>query len=163
MFPSSLVAVSVLIVNPLVKVGILLNFSEVLQEPALKDTSTEYLSAWMRKHIFRLPADVPYVARRKRLFYVIYATLSGMYSYVLLSFLMVVTYHILRSFNPDWAFIPAAAIGAWVFRSRIKLLVKFMKMLYLDKKERLRGWFTPVRSVAVAGGLPIALPLAIWA
>src|SRR5438067_12639885 len=85
-----------------------------------------------------------------------------MYSYVLLSFLMVVTYHILRSFNPDWAFIPAAAIGAWVFRSRIKLLVKFMKMLYLDKKERLRGWFTPVRSVALAGAIAIALLVPIW-
>jgi putative peptide zinc metalloprotease protein len=156
------IGVSVLNLNPLIKLDGYLIFSEILKEPSLKESSTEYLSAWMRKHIFRLPADVPYVARRKRLFYVIYAILSGMYSYVLLSFLMVVTYHILRSFNPDWAFIPAAAIGAWVFRSRIKLLVKFMKMLYLDKKERLRGWFTPVRSGAVAGAIAIAVLVPVW-
>src|SRR5260370_2271 len=74
-----------------------------------------------------------------------YAILSGLCSYSLLSFLMVITYHILRSFNPEWAFLPALGIGAWVFRSRIKQLVGFMRMLYLDKRERMRVWFTSVK------------------
>ena len=156
------IGVSVLNLNPLIKLDGYLIFSEILKEPSLKESSTEYLSAWMRKHIFRLPAEVPYVPRRKRLFYVIYATLSGMYSYVLLSFLMVVTYHILRSFSPEWAFIPAAAIGAWVFRSRIKLLVKFMKMLYLDKKERLRAWFTPQRLIIGTCVALLVLLAPVW-
>lgn len=156
------IGVSVLNLNPLIKLDGYLIFSEILKEPSLKESSTEYLSAWMRKHIFRLPAEVPYVPRRKRLFYVIYATLSGMYSYVLLSFLMVVTYHILRSFSPEWAFVPAAAIGAWVFRSRIKLLVKFMKMLYLDKKERLRAWFTPQRLIIGTSVALLVLLAPIW-
>jgi len=154
--------VPVLNLNPLIKLDGYLIFSEILKEPSLKESSTEYLSAWMRKHVFRLPAEVPYVARRKRPFYVIYATLSGMYSYVLLSFLMVVTYHILRSFSPEWAFVPAAAIGAWVFRSRIKLLVNFMKMLYLDKKERLRAWFTPQWVILGASIAALVLLVPIW-
>jgi putative peptide zinc metalloprotease protein len=156
------IGVSVLNLNPLIKLDGYLIFSEILKEPSLKESSTEYLSAWMRKHIFRLPAEVPYVPRRKRLFYVIYATLSGMYSYVLLSFLMVVTFHILRSFSPEWAFVPAAAIGAWVFRSRIKLLVNFMKMLYLDKKERLRAWFTPQRLIIGTSVALLVLLAPIW-
>ncbi len=156
------IGVSVLNLNPLIKLDGYLIFSEILKEPSLKESSTEYLSAWMRKHVFRLPAEVPYVARRKRPFYVIYATLSGMYSYVLLSFLMVVTYHILRSFSPEWAFVPAAAIGAWVFRSRIKLLVNFMKMLYLDKKERLRAWFTPQWVILGASIAALVLLVPIW-
>ena len=156
------IGVSILNLNPLIKLDGYLIFSEILKEPSLKETSTEYLSAWMRKHIFRLPAEVPYVPRRKRAFYVIYATLSGMYSYLLLSFLMVVTYHILKSFSPEWAFVPAAAIGAWVFRSRIKLLVNFMKMLYLDKKERMRAWFTPQRlMIGTSVGLLVLL-VTIW-
>jgi len=156
------IGVSILNLNPLIKLDGYLIFSEILKEPSLKETSTEYLSAWMRKHIFRLPAEVPYVPRRKRAFYVIYATLSGMYSYLLLSFLMVVTYHILKSFSPEWAFVPAAAIGAWVFRSRIKLLVNFMKMLYLDKKERMRAWFTPQRlMIGTSVGLLVLL-VPIW-
>jgi putative peptide zinc metalloprotease protein len=156
------IGVSILNLNPLIKLDGYLIFSELVAEPSLKETSTEYLSAWVRKHIFRLPAEVPYVPRRKRPFYAIYAVLSGMYSYVLLSFLMVITYHILRSFSPEWAFIPAALIGAWVFRSRIKLLGNFMKMLYLDKKERLRAWLTPLHIAGVGAGLAVLLFLPMW-
>lgn len=156
------IGVSVLNLNPLIKLDGYLIFSEIIQEPSLKESATEYLSASMRKYVFRLPVEVPYVPRRKRPFYVIYGILSGMYSYVLLSFLMVVTYHILRSFSPEWAFIPAAAIGAWVFRSRIKLLVKFMKMLYLDKKERVRAWFTPARTLVLSAVSALVLFVPIW-
>src|SRR5258707_13256876 len=139
------IGVSILNLNPLIKLDGYLIFCELVGEPALKETSTAYLSAWVRKHIFRLPVEVAYVQRRKRPFYITYAILSGLYSYSLLSFLMVITYHILRSFNPEWAFLPALAIGAWVFRSRIKQLVGFMRMLYLDKRERMRVWFTSVK------------------
>jgi putative peptide zinc metalloprotease protein len=156
------VGVSILNLNPLIKLDGYLIFSELVAEPSLKESSTEYLSAWIRKHIFRLPAEVPYVPRRKRPFYAIYAVLSGMYSYVLLSFLMVITYHVLRSFSPEWAFIPAALIGAWVFRSRIKLLVNFMRMLYLDKKQRLRAWLTPLHVAAVSAGLALVLFIPVW-
>jgi putative peptide zinc metalloprotease protein len=156
------IGVSLLNLNPLIKLDGYLIFSELVHEPALKETSTAYLSGWARKYIFRLPAEVPYVPQRKRLFYVIYGILSGLYSYSLLAFLMIITYHILRSFTPEWAFLPAALMGCWVFRSRIKLTVKFMKMLYLDKKERLRAWFTPARIAICALAALVVLFLPIW-
>jgi putative peptide zinc metalloprotease protein len=156
------IGVSILNLNPLIKLDGYLIFSELVAEPSLKESSTEYLSAWVRKHVFRLPAEVPYVPRRKRAFYAIYAILSGMYSYVLLSFLMVVTYHILRSFSPEWAFVPAAAIGFWVFRSRITLLVNFMKMLYLDKRERMRAWLTPARVAVLSAVFLLVLFTPVW-
>jgi putative peptide zinc metalloprotease protein len=156
------IGVSILNLNPLIKLDGYLIFSEFVHEPSLKETSTAYLSGWARKNIFRLPAEVPYVPRRKRLFFVIYGILSGLYSYSLLSFLMVITYHILRSFNPEWAFIPSLAIGLWVFRSRVKLLVNFMKMLYLDKKERVWAWFTPVRIVVLGTVAALVLFIPIW-
>jgi multidrug efflux pump subunit AcrA (membrane-fusion protein) len=109
-----------------------------------------------------LPVEVPYVPRRKRAFYVIYGILSGLYGYSLLSFLMVITYHILRSFSPEWAFVPASAIGFWVFRSRTKLLVNFMKMLYLDKKQRVRAAFTPGKLAAFSAALLLILFLPVW-
>jgi putative peptide zinc metalloprotease protein len=156
------IGVSILNLNPLIKLDGYLIFSELVHEPALKESSTAYLSGWARKHIFRLPAEVPYVPRRKRLFFVVYGILSGLYSYSLLSFLMVITYHILRTFNPEWAFAPAVLIGVWVFRSRIKLLVNFMKMLYLDKKERVRAWFTTARVAWVAAAASLALLAPVW-
>ena len=156
------IGVSLLNLNPLIKLDGYLIFSELVAEPSLKESATAYLSGWARKHIFRLPVEVPYVPRRKRAFYVIYGVLSGLYSYSLLSFLMVITFHVLRTFNPEWAFLPAMAIGFWVFRSRIKLLVNFMKMLYLDKKERVRSWFTPGRLTALSAGLLVILFLPVW-
>jgi biotin carboxyl carrier protein len=75
---------------------------------------------------------------------------------------MVITFHILRSFSPEWAFVPALAIGIWVFRSRIKTLVNFMKMLYLDKKERVRAWFTPARMATLSAALVLFLFLPLW-
>ncbi|HZP17118.1 MAG TPA: HlyD family efflux transporter periplasmic adaptor subunit [Terriglobales bacterium] len=156
------IGVSVLNLNPLIKLDGYMIFCELVGEPSLKETSTAYLSEWVRRNIFRLPVEVAYVPRRKRGFYIAYAVLSGLYSYSLLSFLMIITYHILRSFSPEWAFLPALAIGVWVFRSRIKLAVKFMKMLYLDKKEAVRAWFTPVRAAIVAAGLALLVFLPIW-
>jgi putative peptide zinc metalloprotease protein len=156
------IGVSILNLNPLIKLDGYLIFSELVAEPSLKESSTAYLSGWLRKRIFGLPIEVPYVPRRKRPFYVIYGLLSGLYSYSLLSFLMIITYHILRSFTPEWAFIPALAIGFWVFRSRIKLLVKFMKILYLDKKERVRAWFTPARTVMLGAAVLVFMLLPVW-
>lgn len=156
------IGVSILNLNPLIKLDGYLIFSELVAEPALKENSTAYLSGWVRKHLFRLPVEVPYVPRRKRSFFVIYGILSGLYSYSLLSFLMVITYHILRSFTPEWAFVPAMVIGFWVFRSRIRLMVNFMKTVYLDKKERVRAWFTPLRSAVVGAAVLLVLFLPVW-
>ena len=155
------IGVSLLNLNPLIKLDGYLIFCELIHEPDLKERCTRFLSSWTHKNIFRLPAEIEYVPRRRRAFYIVYAILSGIYGYLLLSFLMVFTYHILRSYSPEWAFIPALAIGYWVFRARIKLLVNFMKLLYLDKKERVRAWFTPVR-VLMAGILALLLFVPMW-
>ena len=72
-----------------------------------------YLSGIVRKNILHLPAEVEYVPRRRRPFYVIYAILSGLYGYLLLSFLTVLTFHILQAYTPEWAFVPAIVIGYW--------------------------------------------------
>jgi putative peptide zinc metalloprotease protein len=156
------IGVSLLNLNPLIKLDGYLIFCELVAEPSLKEDSTAYLSAWIKKHFFRLPVEVNYVPRRKRLFYISYAILSGLYSYSLLTFLMAISYHILRSFSPEWAFVPAIAIGSWVFRSRMKMAVKFMKMLYLDKKERVREWFTPTRMALSAVAALLVLFLPVW-
>jgi putative peptide zinc metalloprotease protein len=156
------VGVSLLNLNPLIKLDGYLIFSELVAEPSLKETTTVYLSAWVRKYLFRLPVEVPYVPRRKRPLYVVYGVLSGVYSYSLLSFLMIVTYHILRSFTPEWAFLPALAIGFWVFKSRVKLLVAFMKTLYLDKKERVISWLTPIHVALISSAALVVLLAPIW-
>jgi len=156
------IGVSLLNLNPLIKLDGYLIFSELIHEPALKEKSTAYLSGLVRKKIFGLPVEIEFVPRRRRAFYVIYAILSGMYGYLLLSFLMVLSFHILQAYTPEWAFLPALAIGYWVFKSKIKLLVKFMKTIYLDKKERVRAWLTMPRLAALSSAAVVVLLLPLW-
>lgn len=156
------IGVSLLNLNPLIKLDGYLIFSELVHEPDLKERSTGYLSSLSRKKIFGLPVELEFVPRRRRTFYVIYAILSGVYGYLLLSFLMVFTYHILHAYSPEWAFLPALAIGYWVFKSKIKLLVRFMKIVYLDKKERVRAWLTVPRIVALSAAASVIIFLPLW-
>lgn len=156
------IGVSLLNLNPLIKLDGYLIFCELIHEPDLKERTTAYLSGIVRRDIFNLPVEVEYVPKRRRAFYVIYAVLSGLYGYLLLSFLMVLTFNILRSYSPDWAFVPAIAIGYWVFKSRIHMLVKSMKIVYLDKRERVKAWLTAPRVAAISAAALVTLLLPIW-
>ena len=156
------IGVSLLNLNPLIKLDGYYIFCELIGEPDFKERTSAYLSGWTRKLVFRMPAEVEYVPRRKRLFYLLYAVLSGAYGYVLLSFLMGFTFNILHSYSPAWALVPAALIGYWVFRARIHSLGRFSKLFYLDKKEAVADWFTPLRRLGIAACAALILLLPVW-
>jgi putative peptide zinc metalloprotease protein len=139
--------------NPLIKLDGYYMLCEILGIVDLKEDSTAYVSGWVKRHIWGLPVEVPYVPKRRRLGYVAYALLSGFYSYTVLYIVARFVGNVFRNFNPEWSFIPELATAGLIFRSRIRLLVNFMKFVYLDKKDRVRAWFTPRRTMAVAAGI----------
>jgi multidrug resistance efflux pump len=108
-----------------------------------------------------LPVEVPYVPRRWRAGYVVYALLSGFYSYTVLYIVARFVGNVFRNFNPDWSFIPELATAALVFRSRIRTLVNFMKFVYLDKKDRVHAWLgsRPAWVLAAVTAILVLLPL----
>ena len=156
------IGVSLLNLNPLIELDGYLIFCELVHDSGLKEKSTAYLSSFVRKNIFGLPVEVDFVPRRRRAFYIVYAVLSGLYGYLLLSFLMLFTFHVLQSYTPEWAFIPALLAGYWVFKSRIHKLVKFMKIVYLDKKERVKAWLTGPRLTLLSSLAALLLFLPLW-
>jgi hypothetical protein len=156
------IGVTLLNLNPLIKLDGYYLLAELIGEADLKERSTAFVSSWTRKHIFRLPAEVEYVPRHRRVLYIFYSALSGVYSYLLMAFVVIFVYHILRSYTPEWAWVPALLLGLRIFRSRITMLERFMKTVYLDKKERLFAWFTPLRSVLVGVALLAVLLAPIW-
>lgn len=148
--------------NPLMKLDGYHMLCEIIEISDLKEASTLYVSSWVKRNIWRLPVEVPYVPKRRRFGFVVYALLSGLYSYSVLYIVARFVGNVSRNFNPDWSFIPELATAALIFRSRLRTLANFMKFFYLDKKDRIRAWFTPSRS-AVAGGLTLLLLcLPIW-
>ncbi len=147
--------------NPLIKLDGYHMLCEVLGIPALKEDSTAFTAAWVKKYIWRLPVEVPYVPKRRRLGYAVYALASGAYSYTVLYVVARFAGNVFRNFNAEWSFVAELGVAALVFRSRIRLLVNFMKFVYLDKKDRVVAWFTPRRSAMVGAAilLLLALPL----
>jgi putative peptide zinc metalloprotease protein len=136
--------------NPLMKLDGYHMLCEIIDIVDLKEASTAYVSSWVKRHVWRLPVEVPYVPKRRRLGFVVYALLSGVYSYSVLFLVARFVGNVFRNFNPAWSFIPELLTAGLIFRSRIRTLVNFMKFVYLDKKDRVLAWFTPVRSLVAA-------------
>ena len=137
--------------NPLMKLDGYYILCDLIGILDLKENSTAYVSAWVKKHIWHLPVEVPYVPKRRRLGFAVYAVASGLYSYTVLFILARFAGNVFRNFNPDWSFIPEIAVAALIFRSRIRSVVNLMKFIYLDKKDRVRSWLTSHRLWRVAG------------
>jgi len=148
--------------NPLIKLDGYYMLCDFVGINNLKEDSTAFTAAWVKKNIWRLPVEVPYVPRRRRLGYALYALASGAYSYTVLYIMASFTGNIVRSFSPEWGFIPELGVAALIFRSRIRLLVNFMKFLYLDKKDRIRAWFTPSHTAIAAAVVGLLLAVPVW-
>jgi putative peptide zinc metalloprotease protein len=156
------IGVSLLNLNPLIKLDGYYIFCELIAEPDFKERTSAYLSGWTRKQLFRMPAEVEYVPLGRRPFYLTYAVLSAIYGYLLLTFLMGFTFNVLRSYSPAWAFAPASLMGYWVFRERIHSLGRFAKLFYLDKKERVSSRLKPSRIAGLGAAALLLLFLPVW-
>ncbi len=156
------IGVTLLNLNPLIKLDGYYMFSELIGEADLKERSTVFVSEWVKKTIFALPVEVEYVPTRRRFLYIVYALLSGIYGYLLIVLVALFLYNVLRSYTPEFAWIPGLLVACFMFKSRIRKLVRFMKDVYLDKKDRLREWFTTTR-IAVLSAVALLVFLApLW-
>ncbi len=148
--------------NPLIKLDGYHMLCEILGISELKEDSTAYVAAWVKRHIWRLPVEVPYVPKRRRLGFTVYALLSGAYSYTVMYVVASFVGNVFRNFDPQWSFIPELGTAYLIFRSRIRLLVNFMKFVYLDKKDRIRAWFTLPRQIGAVAIVVVLLFLPLW-
>jgi len=145
--------------NPLAKMDGYFMMTEYFRIYDVKVLATEWLLSWIRVRVFHMPGSVQPMSRTRAICYSVYAMLAGAYSYFLLLFFCRILYHILYYYTPQWAIVPAGLLAYKTFKGRLKKLGKFMKELYVDKKEMLRAHRKPI--IAVAAGLLIfgLLPL----
>jgi putative peptide zinc metalloprotease protein len=114
------VAVIVMNLNPLIKLDGYYFFTESIGIPDLKERSTAFVSGWVQSRILRLPIEVPVVPRRRIPLFVVYALISGAYSYLLLLLVIRLSYNIASHWLAEFALIPAGALAFAVFRSRLR-------------------------------------------
>jgi putative peptide zinc metalloprotease protein len=148
--------------NPLMKLDGYYILCDIIGILDLKENSTAFVSAWVKRHVWGLPVEVPYVPKRRRLGFGAYAVASGLYSYTVLFIVVRFVGNVFRNFNPDWSFIPELATGALIFRSRIRSAVNLMKFIYLDKKDRLHVWLTSNWRPWAVAGIVAFLLLPLW-
>lgn len=156
------IGISIANLNPLIKLDGYYMFSEIVGQADLKERSTLYVSQWVKRHLFRLPVEIEYVPRRRRLFYLVYSSLSGAYGYLLIGFFVIFLYNIVRSHSPEYAWIAGVLIAIGFFRSRIRTFQRFMKDVYLDKKDRVRAWLTPARAALCSAIGLVVLLTPVW-
>jgi putative peptide zinc metalloprotease protein len=131
------VAVVLMNLNPLLKLDGYYVMTETTGITDVKERSTEFFSSLVRKYIFGLPVEVPYVRPRLRWFFVPYAILSGLYSYLILYAVARFVGNVFRHYSPEWAFVPTILVAFLIFKSRLLKLSKFMQTVYADKRDRL--------------------------
>ena len=148
--------------NPLMKLDGYYIMCDLLGIADLKEASTLYLSGWVKRNIWRLPVEVPYVPARRRPGYVTYAILSGLYSYTVLYVFASFIGNIARNFSADWGFLFEYATAYLIFRGRLRTLWNFMKFVYLDKKDRIAAWFNPTRKLIVSAAAIVFVFLPLW-
>ncbi len=148
--------------NPLIKLDGYYIFTEMIGISDLKENSTNFLSTWIRKHIFHLPVEVQYVRPRRAMLYVTYAILSGAYSYTLLFVVVTLAYKVFYRYTPGWAFAPASALALLIFRSRIRMLVQFARSVYLDKKHRFQAWMRVPAAVGICVAVLLMFLAPVW-
>lgn len=156
------VAVVLMNLNPLIKLDGYYLLGELLGIPTVKESSTEYLTTWIKRNLFRMPVEVPYFSARRRWLFAVYGLLSGMYSYLLLFTIVRFSYNVLGRISPQWAFAPASLLALMVFRGRLRSLGRFIRDFYLDKAEVIRRWLGGRTGLGVAALALLAIFAPLW-
>ena len=156
------VAVVLMNLNPLIKLDGYYLFGELIGIPTIKESSTEYLSSWVKRNLFHLPVEVSYLRRQRRWLFVSYAIISGAYSYLVLFAVVRLTYNIFNHFTPQWAFLPAAALAFLIFRARLRSSWRFMRDFYLDKRQHVRAQLNSPQGFALGAMILLALFAPVW-
>lgn len=154
------IAVVVMNLNPLIKLDGYYFLTEFIGIPDLKERSTAFISGWFQSRVLRLPVEMIVVPRKRAPFFIIYAVISGIYSYTLLFFVIRLSYNITSKWMAELALIPAGALALLMFRSRLRAL----------RGVAVRFWqqhFTSIRNLrpvhfAVAAVLVVILFVPLW-
>ena len=148
-------AVIVMNLNPLLKLDGYYFLTELIGIPDLKERSTSFVSGWFQRHVLRLPAEVPSIPRRRVPLFVLYAVVSGAYSYLVLFTVLRFSYNVTSKLMAEFALIPVGAAAFVMFRSRIESLSRVVKDMWLAKVGTTIRWAP--RTIGVGIGLLILL------
>jgi putative peptide zinc metalloprotease protein len=143
------IAVVVINLNPLIKLDGYYFLTEVIEIPELKERSTLFLSGWFQKHVLGLPVETLIVPRRRAPLFIAYALLSGAYSYLLLFFVVRLSYRATSNLLAEFALIPSGALAFLLYRSRLRSLRR-VSIQFLEQQKAKGIRWRPAHVAAIA-------------
>jgi putative peptide zinc metalloprotease protein len=143
------VAVVVINLNPLIKLDGYYCMTELLGLPDLKERSTAFMSGWFQSRVLRLPVETIVVPRRRVPLFIVYALLSGAYSYFLLFFVVRLSYNVFSHWLAEFALIPSGYLAFVLFRQRLRSLRK-VSIQFWEMKIRPGRYLRPIPLFAIA-------------
>jgi putative peptide zinc metalloprotease protein len=142
-------SVIVLNVNPLLKLDGYYLLMDWLDVPNLREESFEYIGGLFKKHVLRLEVPEHAISRRRRRIYLVYGVAAVLYMVLMIA----VIYHFLERWFVGWlgpaGYIALGLFFYWLLRSKLKAFGRFVRHLWLDKRE----WLATAQgkaSVAIA-------------
>ena len=153
------IAIVIINLNPLIKLDGYYLLTETIEIPDLKERSTAFLSAWVQNKILRLPIEIPVVPRRRAPLFMIYAAISGAYSYILLLVVVRLAFNISTRFIGEFALLPALALAFVIFRSRLKSLRRVTVQWWEERIKAGRKWRASQWAMAVLVVAMLFVPL----
>jgi putative peptide zinc metalloprotease protein len=153
-------AVVVMNLNPLLKLDGYYFLTEFIGIPELKERSTAFVSGWFQSRVLRLPVEVPSIPRRRAPLFVIYALASGAYSYMMLYFVIRLSFNVTSKLLADFAVIPAGALAFAMFRSRLNSLGSVIRQMW--KHNFGEGLRMRPRTIVAVSALLCLLFIPLW-
>lgn len=124
-------------INPLVKIDGYYALTSLLEMPDLREDAFRYIGLFFQKHVLRLHVEVPVATKRRRRIYWIYGPLALAYIGVVMSFIAGVLNNLFRKIAPDFAILLLVIALLFIFKKRVRLVLRTGRLFYLDKKEYL--------------------------
>jgi putative peptide zinc metalloprotease protein len=143
------VAVVLINLNPLIKLDGYYCMTELMGLPDLKERSTAFLSGWFQSRVLRLPVETIVVPRRRVTLFIVYAILSGAYSYFLLFFVIRLSYNVFSHWMAEFALIPSGYLAFVMFKSRLRSL-RNVAIQFWELKIRSGRFLRPLPLFAIA-------------
>lgn len=140
-------------VNPLVKIDGYHALTSMLEMPGLREDAFRYLGLFFQRHVLRLNVDVPVTTRRRRRIYWIYGPLALAYVGVVMSVIGGILNNLYRKVAPDFAILLLVVSLLFIFKKRVRLVLRTVRLFYLDKKEYLMSPVARPRLLLFAGAL----------
>ncbi len=144
-------------VNPLVKIDGYHALTSLLEMPDLREESFHHIGLVFQKYVLRLNVQIPATTRRRRRIYWTYGPLALAYVGVIMSVVGGILNNLYRKIAPDFAVVLLVASLAFIFKKRVRLVLKTARLVYLDKKEFLMSRAARPRLVVLGAAIAALL------